>query len=591
MRLSEANKLLYLALCLLLVVSPTVAESEGDETLDKLMEREWKRLAAEQPLLAIYLGEPSERLWPENSLEQRRKRFHHYGEVIEELSKLSPQSLSPSQQINRRLFRQQLEWQRAYVDHNLDFMSMNQREGLHTLATLSSSIDFREMEDYRRWVERLESFQRYAAAEQALLLEAIRLNRVHPKIIAQRILKQVKAQPPLHEVPEKSPFYQPFRQADSKLRENAQFKDLALRARGAIKNQVGPAYSEFAHFLETHYLSAAPEQVGLGRLPGGQKAYQFLIGRYTTTKLTAEEIHQLGLREVARIRKLMEEIKAEVGFEGSLEQFFDHLRTAPEHYLKDPQELLRRYRSFCKRVDGQMPKFFKTLPRKPYGVEPIPEYIAPETTTAYYLPGAGDLAGTYSVNLYQPETRALFEIPALSLHESVPGHHHQIALAQELPNLPAFRRESAGFGDYTVFVEGWALYAESLGEEMGLYEDPYDRFGRYTYEMWRAIRLVLDTGIHAKGWNREQSIEYFLNNSPRSELDIINEVDRYIAWPGQALAYKMGELEIKRLRRKAEEALGDKFDIRTFHDAVLRQGAVPLDQLERQIAEFVDVSR
>ena len=238
-----------------------------------------------------------------------------------------------------------------------------------------------------------------------------------------------------------------------------------------------------------------------------------------------------------------------------------------------------------------MPKFFKTLPRKPYGVEPIPEYIAPETTTAYYLPGAGDLAGTYSVNLYQPETRALFEIPALSLHESVPGHHHQIALAQELPNLPAFRRESAGFGDYTVFVEGWALYAESLGEEMGLYEDPYDRFGRYTYEMWRAIRLVLDTGIHAKGWNREQSIEYFLNNSPRSELDIINEVDRYIAWPGQALAYKMGELEIKRLRRKAEEALGDKFDIRTFHDAVLRQGAVPLDQLERQIAEFVDVSR
>ena len=591
MRLSEANKLLYLALCLLLVVSPTVAESEGDETLDKLMEREWKRLAAEQPLLAIYLGEPSESLWPENSLEQRRKRFHHYGEVIEELNKLSPQSLSPSQQINRRLFRQQLEWQRAYVDHNLDFMSMNQREGLHTLARLSSSIDFREMEDYRRWVERLESFQRYAAAEQAFLLEAIRLNRVHPKIIAQRILKQVKAQPPLHEVPEKSPFYQPFRQADSKLRENAQFKDLALRARGAIKNQVGPAYSEFAHFLETHYLPAAPEQVGLGRLPGGQKAYQFLIGRYTTTKLSAEEIHQLGLREVARIRKLMEEIKAEVGFEGSLEQFFDHLRTAPEHYLKDPQELLRRYRSFCKRVDGQMPKFFKTLPRKPYGVEPIPEYIAPETTTAYYLPGAGDLAGTYSVNLYQPETRALFEIPALSLHESVPGHHHQIALAQELPNLPAFRRESAGFGDYTVFVEGWALYAESLGEEMGLYEDPYDRFGRYTYEMWRAIRLVLDTGIHAKGWSREQSIEYFLNNSPRSELDITNEVDRYIAWPGQALAYKMGELEIKRLRIKAEEALGDRFDIRTFHDAVLRQGAVPLDQLERQIAEFIDVSR
>ena len=578
---------MYFFFCLFLVGSPVSAETEADAVLDRLMSREWKRLAAEQPLLAIYLGENSERVWPDNSLGQRGRTYAHYGAVIEELDKISPSALSPSQQINQRLFRQQLQWQRSYIDNNLDFMAINQREGLHTLATLASSIDFREAEDYRRWVERLETFDAYAEREQALLAEAVRLNRVHPKIIAQRILKQVKAQPPLHKNPEESPFYKPFQQADSNLQTNQEFLELSARARVAIQEKVGPSYQKFAEFLESEYLPAAPEKIGLGRLPGGERAYKFLIGRYTTTDMTAEEVHQLGLREVARIRGLMERIKTEVGFEGTLEQFFQHLRTSPEHYVKDPLELLMRYRSFCKRVDGQMPKLFKTLPRKPYGVEPIPDYIAPETTTAYYLPGAGDLAGTYSVNLYKPETRALFEIPALSLHESVPGHHHQIALAQELPNLPAFRRESAGFGDYTVFVEGWALYAESLGEEMGLYEDPYDLFGRYTYEMWRAIRLVLDTGIHTKGWTRRQSIDYFLQNSPRSELDITNEVDRYISWPGQALAYKMGELEIKRLRRKAEQALGENFDIRTFHDAVLRQGAVPLNQLEKQINEYL----
>ena len=410
---------------------------------------------------------------------------------------------------------------------------------------------------------------------------------MHPRIIVERILELVELQVELAQKPAESAYLQPFRDASPTLRRDPEFAAVQARAEAAVKDVIGPAFTSLAAYLKGPYMAAAPEKVGIGQLPGGDEAYRFLIARYTTTDKTAAEIHALGLSEVARIRKQMEAIKAEVGFTGSLEEFFQRLRQDPSHYVKDPDELLRRYRSFCKQVDGQMPNFFKTLPRKPYGVEPIPDYIAPATTTAYYSPGAGFLAGTYCVNLYKPETRALFEIPALSMHESVPGHHHQIALAGELPELPDFRRYSDGFGDYTVFVEGWALYAESLGTEMGLYKNPYERFGKCTFEIWRAIRLVVDTGIHSKGWTRQQAIDYFLANSPRSELDVTNEVDRYIAWPGQALAYKMGELKITELRRYAQKELGDQFDLREFHDAVLLQGAVPLEQLHAQVEEYV----
>jgi uncharacterized protein (DUF885 family) len=587
------NRYLTFSLLMFLLFTmavPSAAQNPDDERFEALMAREWKSLNQRQPILAIYLGESTSRLWPDNSRPLRVKVDLHYEGVLTELDSFDPQTLSESNATNLRLFRQQLEWQRELRRHQLDLFSMNQREGLHTAATLSSSIPFDSLDDFKTWVERLESFGAYTEHEISVLQEAIEHQRVQPRVIAQRMLETVQIQPRLHKTPEKSPFYKPFLEASPKLQADPGFEPLAARARVAIKEQVGPAFEKLTAFLEGPYLKASPERIGLGRLPGGEEAYAFLIERYTTTDLTAEEIHQIGLKEVARIRGEMEKIKDRVEFEGTLEEFFQHLRTAPEYYVDDPQILLRRYRSFCKQVDGQMPKVFKTLPRKPYGVRPIPDYIAPATTTAYYLPGAGHLSGTYYVNLYKPETRALFEIPALSLHEAVPGHHHQIALAQELP-LPPFRRESAGFGDYTVFVEGWALYSESLGEEMGLYADPYDLFGRYTYEIWRAIRLVLDTGIHAKGWNRQQAIEYFLNNSPRSELDITNEVDRYISWPGQALAYKMGELEIWRQRRRAHKSLGDRFDLREFHDAVLRGGAVPMDELELQVTQYIKQAR
>lgn len=584
------NFFVIVVLVFLSSAAPLLGQSSADRELDRILEREWSRLMSHQPLLAIYLGEKSDREWPASTPSSRESDSRHYREVIEELNALEQSELSAEQTLNLRLFREQLQWQVERHRHGLDLFVMNQRDGLHTAATLADSLSFESLEDYRRWVERLESFPRYAQLERATLQESLEQGRVHPKIIAERMLDRVRVQPPLHADGEKSPFYEPFLKGEAKFGGDREYEDLKVRAVSAIENGIAPEFVRLVAFLEQVYLPAAPRKVGLGNLPGGEEAYRFLVRRYTTTDLTPDQIHGIGLSEVERIRNSMEKIKSEVGFEGTLEQFFDHLRGAPEHYTSDPRELLQRYRSFCKQVDGQMPKLFKTLPRKPYGVEPIPDYIAPATTTAYYLPGAGHLAGTYYVNLYKPETRAFFEIPALSLHESVPGHHHQIALAQELSALPKFRSKSDGFGDYTVFVEGWALYAESLGEEMGLYKDPYDRFGRLTYEMWRAIRLVVDTGIHAKGWSREQAIEYFLSNSPRSELDVTNEIDRYISWPGQALAYKTGELEIKKLRRMAEAELGAKFSLPEFHDAVLKEGAVPLSQLRRQVRSYVQAA-
>jgi prolyl oligopeptidase len=321
--------------------------------------------------------------------------------------------------------------------------------------------------------------------------------------------------------------------------------------------------------------------VGVGSLANGKALYEFAAQRFTTTNLTPQQIHDIGLAEVARIRAAMEEIITEVGFDGDLQAFNEFLRTDPQFYYDNADDLYDQYRVISKRIDPELVKLFGRLPRIPYGVRPIPEQIAPDTTTAYYMPPAADgsRAGYYYVNLYRPEVRPKFEMEVLSVHEAMPGHHLQIALARELEGLPMFRK----IGGATAFVEGWGLYSERLGYELGLYQDPYSRYGQLVYDMWRAVRLVVDTGMHYLGWSRQEAIDYFMANAAKTEADIINEIDRYIGWPGQALAYKIGQLKILELRARAEQELGDRFDIRAFHDHLLGAGALPLNLLEQRM--------
>ena len=332
-------------------------------------------------------------------------------------------------------------------------------------------------------------------------------------------------------------------------------------------------------------LPACFDQVGIWQVPHGDELYAYDVRRYTTTNLTPDQVHEIGLKEVARVRAEMDAVMKQTGFKGSRDDFFKYLRTDPRFFYKSPNDLLEAYKALAKTVDPNLVKVFRKLPREPYGVEAIPAVAAPDTTAAYYRPGAADgsRAGTYFVNLYKPETRPKWEMLVLTLHESVPGHHLQIALAHEMGDIPKFRR----FGGYTAFIEGWGLYAESLGDDMGLYTDPYSKFGELTYQMWRAVRLVVDTGIHARHWSRERAIQYFLDNAPKAQLDIVNEIDRYIAWPGQALAYKIGELKIQELRARAHEQLGPKFNLKAFHEVVLGSGPLPLDILERNVNEWI----
>jgi uncharacterized protein (DUF885 family) len=558
--------------------------SQASRTLHDLFAAEWDYDMQQDPVRASMLGDRrwNDR-WPEVDPAAVTRRHEHYRDVLTRLASIDRASLPPPDQLNYDLFRREYETRSEEYAHRLYLIPLDQREGVQTRAELGEALRFETVKDYEDWIARLRSFPAYMDGTIELMREVAAARLVQPKLIMQRVLGQVQKQ--VVSDPEASPFHQPFTRFPEAM-PAADRTRLASAGKEAIRTGVVPSFSRFERFIADEYLPKAFDQVGIWQAPSGGDIYEFAVRKHTSTRLTPEEIHELGVKEVSRIRREMESLKARTGFSGSLAEFFRFLRTDPRFYYTSPDELLTAYRAMAKRIDPRLVTMFRTLPRTPYGVEPIPAITAPDTTTAYYNQPAADgsRAGTYYVNLYKPDTRPKYEMMALSLHEAVPGHHLQIALGMEQQEIPPFRRHTT----YNAFVEGWALYAESLGDEMGMFDDPYSKFGQLTYEMWRAVRLVVDTGIHAFRWDRQRAIDFFMENAPKTEGDIVNEIDRYIAWPGQALGYKIGELRIKQLRARAAQARGPRFDVREFHEVVLKNGALPLDALERIVTEWME---
>ncbi|MDT7689201.1 MAG: hypothetical protein QOE46_1960 [Acidobacteriota bacterium] len=556
---------------------------EAAAVLNKLFDEEWEWTMRESPTFASQLGDRryNDR-WPDVSIEANERREQHRLQTLARVQRIDRERLGAADRLNYDLFRKDLENDIEEFKLRLYLLPINQRGGIQSEDELAELLRFQTVKDYEDWLARLRAFPAYVDQTMALMREGVRAHMLWPKVTLQRVPAQLDRQIVAHA--EESSFYKPFKTFPKDITE-ADRARLAQAGSDAVAQSVIPSLRRLREYFVGEYLPASFDRVGVWQWPNGAEAYAFLARRYTTTEMTPEQIHEKGLSEVARIRAEMQKVMTQVGFKGSLKEFFKKLRTDDQFYYKSPEDLLNAYRATAKRIDPNLIKVFKTLPRMPYGVTPIPDTLAPDTTTAYYQQGSpdGSRPGYYYVNLYKPETRPKWEMMALSLHESVPGHHLQIARAMELGEIPKFRR----YGGYTAFVEGWGLYAESLGEEMGLYDDPYSKFGQLTYEMWRAVRLVVDTGMHYYKWDRQKAIDYFLDNAAKTELDVTNEIDRYITDPGQALAYKIGELKIKELRARSRAELGDKFDVREFHDIVLGSGALPLDVLERNVDEWI----
>ncbi|MDX1509609.1 MAG: DUF885 family protein, partial [Woeseiaceae bacterium] len=448
--------------------------------------------------------------------------------------------------------------------------------------TMSNGIRMDSVETYEDYLSRMREVPRYFGENLDNMREGMNTGFVLPQVVIDGILPTVEAQ--LKDDPEDSSFYDPFREMSDRVSPGDKQR-LRAEARHVIAQQVIPAFAELAEFLGSEY--SASETLGAEQLNGGKDYYAFQIKRYTTiADTTSQDIHEIGLREVARIKAEMLQIIENLEFDGGFDEFAEFLRTDPQFYAETPEQLLKEAAWIAKRIDYVMPGFFGRLPRQPYGIVPVPDEIAPNYTTgAYYgAPLGGSVGGAYWLNTYALDQRPLFELPSLTLHEAVPGHHHQNALSAEMEDVPDFRNGLY----FSAFGEGWALYTEKLGVEMGIYQTPYEHFGRLSYEMWRACRLVIDTGIHAKGWTRDQAIQFFADNTALSQQNIRAEVDRYISWPGQALAYKLGELRIWDMRHNAEQVLGERFDLREFHDVILENGALPIAMLEAVVERWID---
>ena len=525
----------------------------------------------------------AEYLLPNLSADALNKQNQQRLAFLAQLDGMDVSRLSSENQINHTIIRAQVQNKVDEYQFNAHFMPLTSEYGFHSsLSFMVRGHDFTKKAGFELYLQRLTQVPRFFEQNINWMKEGIKIGLTQPQAVLQGYEESILAYIPSNI--ENSEFFAPFKTNTANLND-AQWAALQQKAKHIIAEQVIPAYQAYFDFFTLEYRPAARQEIGISSTPNGKAFYANRAKYYTTTGMTPEQIHELGVQEVARIRAEMEGIIKQVGFEGSFAEFVHFLRTDPQFYATTPEQLLKEASYIAKKMDAQLPKLFHTLPRRPYGVAPVPASIAPKYTTGRYS-GArkDDEAGFYWVNTYALDKRPLYVLEALTLHEAVPGHHLQIALNAELDYLPSYRRNAY----ISAFGEGWGLYSEYLGLEAGFYQDPYSNFGRLTYEMWRAARLVVDTGMHMFGWSRDRAMKFMQDNTALSLHNVKTETDRYISWPGQALSYKIGELTIKRLRKDAETRLGDKFDIREFHHQILRHGSVPLFVLEAQIEQYID---
>ena len=569
-------------IALLVLFTGCSSESPQDH-FESLLGSEWSKVVNDNPVYASSMGDLSRNTeWSDTSVENIYSDHQHQLDVLNLLDSLDISNFSEDNKVNYKLFKQ--EYKNSIESHAYKtfLIPFSHRGGIQLQHETISIVPLRNKQHYLDWIERISKIDVLvdAAIEKAKL--GISEEIVPPRFLMQKVFKQIKLQAFVE--PKDSPFYRAFLEIDSSI-ERVDIDEIQQEALNVIKLKVIPAYVKLHRFFKDEYLPACRTSIGIKEINNGKEYYEFLARKFTTTNLSPKEIHEIGLSEVERIRDEMDIIINDVKWEGTFKSFLDDLRTNPKFYYETSEELFESYLATSKRIDPELVKLFKVLPSMPYGLKPIPMESAPDTTTAYYQRPAADgsRAGYYYVNLYRPEVRPKYEIEVLSVHEAMPGHHLQIALAMEL-DLPNFRK----YGGITAFVEGWGLYSERLGYDLGLYKDPYSKFGQLTYDMWRAIRLVVDTGMHYFDWTRQDAINYFLENSAKTKQDVMNEVDRYINWPGQALAYKIGQLKILELRAKAESEFGEDFDIKDFHHEVLKRGALPLDILEEYINQWIE---
>ena len=554
-----------------------------DRRLRMLFDITWRYRLAESPEYATNTGAAGfNHLWTDNSLEAIERRNSELVLQTQALRSIDSSQLGASDTLNHELFSWNLNNAMEGRQFRSELLPLAQATGPQsTIPHILGLMPAFTVPHYEDILSRIASVPQVIDQTIALLDEGVASGIVAPRIVLKDVFGQIES---LAVHVEDSPLLRAFREFPTSLADRER-KRLTSQAYAALTDRAVPAFRRFYEYMTHTYVGACRETIAMSDLPDGDQWYDYRVRTYTTTELTAVEIHDIGIQEVQRIQAEMQQVIDESGFVGSFAEFTDYLRTDPKFFFSSAEELIVAYRDIAKRADPELPKLFGRLPQLPYGVIPIPDYSAQSATTAYYQPGSLEAGrpGYFFANTYDLASRPRWEMEALSLHEAVPGHHLQIALAQELGDIPDFRR----YGRYTAFTEGWGLYAESLGDEMGFYTDPYSRFGKLTYEMWRAVRLVVDTGMHSLGWSRDRAIEFFKTRTSKPEHDIRVEIDRYISWPGQALAYKIGELKIKDLRSFAAGKLGAGFDIRKFHDMLLGNGALPLDVCERLMTEWV----